>query len=118
MIAELIAEWRSTGHLTVLMLGHKSTPQFERFFYLACEMMPAIDTIQDARFDFRTGQTAIRPTIGLYARLVGVFVFPLPRLIYYFPDRWSLFKYAFSFLMEGIHRRAGQLVNINPTQGS
>lgn len=105
MIRHLITEWRSTGHLTVLVLGNQSRPEFETFFYLACEMMPAIDTFQDARSDFQKGQIKIRPTLGLYARLLTVFLFPLPKLLYFFPARWSLFKYAFSFLVEGMTRR-------------
>ena len=105
MIRHLVTEWRSTGHLTILLLGKQSTKKFEEFFYLACEMMPAIDTIQDARSDYRKGQIKIRPGLGLYAKLFLVFVFPLPKLLCLFPARWSLFKYGVSFLLEGVTRR-------------
>jgi hypothetical protein len=105
MIGHLITEWRSTGHLTVLFLGNHSTPEFEKFFHLACEMMPAIDTIQDARSDYRKGQMKIRPSIGFYLKLVAVLGLPLPKLFYLFPARWSLFKYAISFFAEGLKGR-------------
>ena len=105
MIRHLTAEWRATGHLTVLVLGGQSTPAFERFFYLACEMMHSIDTMQDVRSDYRKRQVKVRPTIGLYARLIAEFVFPLPKLLFRFPARWDLFKYACSFLMLGIAER-------------
>ena len=107
LISHLVAEWRMTGHLTVLVLGDKSTSEFESFFYLACEVMPAIDTIQDARMDYKAGQIRVRPGIGFYARLIGMFVLPLPKLLYRFPARWTLVKYAFSFGMSGFARRSG-----------
>ena len=51
MIHHLVEEWRLTGVLPVLFLRQLSTPEFEKFFYLCCATMPAIDMIQDARMD-------------------------------------------------------------------
>ena len=61
-------------------LAPKARPISRRFFYLACEMMPAIDTIQDARSDYQQGQIRIRPSIGLYTRLSAMFVFSVTQI--------------------------------------
>ncbi len=98
MIQNLVDEWECTGHLPVLFLREQSTPAFERFFLQACSMMPAIDMIQDARMDYKNGDISVRPTIPLYLRLLAVFLLPLPKLLWRFPARWSLIKYAVSFL--------------------
>ncbi|MDB4766952.1 hypothetical protein OAG71_04610 [bacterium] len=98
MISEMREEWRLTGRLTVLIMGAKTTADFEKFFYLCCEMMTAVDMIQDARDDYRNGQISVPPRISLYLRLMGEFLFPMPKLIWRFPRPLNLFRYTFSFL--------------------
>jgi len=102
MIHHLVEEWRLTGVLPVLFLRELSTPAFEEFFYLCCATMPAIDMIQDARMDFRSGQISVRPTIGLYLQLMKMFFSPLPRLMLLFPAPLTLVRYAMSFVWQGI----------------
>ncbi|MFK7765663.1 MAG: hypothetical protein AB8B55_00370 [Mariniblastus sp.] len=98
MIRNLVAEWECTGHLPVLILGELSTPKFEKFFFLACSMMPAIDMVQDARADFETGVIRVRPSVLLYLRLLAIFLVPAPLLLWRFPAPLNLIKYAISFL--------------------
>jgi hypothetical protein len=102
MIHHLVEEWRLTGVLPVLFLRELSTPAFEKFFYLCCATMPAIDMIQDARMDFRSGQISIRPSIGLYFKLTKIFFSPLPKLMFLFPSPLTLVRYALSFVWQGI----------------
>lgn len=106
MNSHLVKEWRLTGHLTVLVLGTNSTPEFEKFFYLACEMMPAVDTIQDAFSDYRKGQIQFRPNVGMYIWLIALFAIPLPKLFLLFPNRIGLMKYAISFIFGGVPDQA------------
>ena len=105
MIAHLVEEWRLTGMLPVLVLGELSTPAFERFFFHCCATMPAIDMLQDARMDYRNGQISIRPTFRLHWKLLKILLSGLPRLLRHFPKPLTLFRYAFSFIWEGITRR-------------
>ena len=102
MIHHLVEEWRLTGVLPVLFLRELSTPAFEKFFYLCCATMPAIDMIQDARMDFRSGQISVRPSVGLYFKLMKIFFSPLPKLLYLFPSPLTLVRYALSFVWQGI----------------
>lgn len=102
MIHHLVEEWRLTGVLPVLFLRELSTPAFEKFFYLCCATMPAIDMIQDALMDYRTGQISVRPSIGLYFKLMKIFLGPLPKLLYLFPSPLTLVRYALSFVWQGI----------------
>ena len=97
MISHLKTEWRLTGVLTTLVLGQPNA-KFEKFFYLCCEMMTAVDTIEDAKIDFESGQLTVPPSFGLYFRLVCVFLLPMPKLFWRFPDRLSLLRYAASFI--------------------
>jgi hypothetical protein len=105
MIHHLVEEWRLTGVLPVLFLRELSTPAFEKFFYLCCATMPAIDMIQDARRDFRSGQISVRPSLGLYAKLMKIFFCPLPKLLFLFPSPLTLVRYALSFILQGIRIR-------------
>lgn len=98
MIDQMREEWRLTGRLTVLVMGAKSTPDFEKFFYLCCEMMTAVDMIQDARDDYRNGQISVPPRASLYLRLLSEFLLPMPKLIWRFPRPLNLLRYTFSFL--------------------
>ena len=100
MVEQMRIEWRLTGHLTILLLGKASTSAFDRFFFLLCEAMTAIDMIQDAVDDYRTGQISVRPCPALYLRLTAEFLMPLPKLIWLFPKRTNMMKYAFGFLRE------------------
>lgn len=100
MIDEMREEWRLTGHLTVLILRPESNAAFEKFFYLCCEMMTAVDMIQDAVSDYRQGQISVFPWPTLYLRLLAEFVLPMPKLIWRFPKPTGLIKYAASFLYE------------------
>jgi len=102
MIHHLVEEWRLTGVLPVLFLREYSTPAFEKFFYLCCATMPAIDMLQDARIDYRSGQISIRPTFSLHLKLLKVFCCPLPRLLFLFPSPLTLMRYAMSFVWQGI----------------
>jgi len=102
MIHHLVEEWRLTGVLPVLFLRELSTPAFEKFFYLCCATMPAIDMIQDAGMDFRSGQISVKPTIGLYFKLAKIFFGPLPKLLVLFPSPLTLVRYAMSFVWQGI----------------
>jgi hypothetical protein len=104
MIHHLVEEWRLTGVLPVLFLRELSTPAFEKFFYLCCATMPAIDMIQDARMDFRSGQISVRPSLGLYFKLARIFFGPLPKLmfLFLFPLPLTLVRYALSFVWQGI----------------
>lgn len=95
-----IQESRETGRLPVLLLGDQSSSQFEAFFFRCCEAMPAVDTILDARSDFRTGQLQFRPGPWLYFNLFAAVVVRVPGLLWRFPARWTLFRYVFSFLRE------------------
>ena len=98
MIRYLKEEWRLTGDLPVMIMGDESNERFERFFFLCCEMMTAVDMIQDARADFREGQISVRPSLTLYLRLLGVFLLPMPVLLWRFPNPLNLFRYAWAFL--------------------
>lgn len=100
MIDEMREEWRLTGHLTVLILRPESNDKFESFFYLCCEMMTAVDMIQDAISDYREGQISVFPWPTLYIRLLAEFIVPMPKLIWRFPKPSGLFRYAISFLYE------------------
>lgn len=102
MIHHLVEEWRTTGMLPVLFLRELSTPAFEKFFYLCCATMPAIDMIQDASMDYRRGQISVRPTVGLYFQLMKIFFSPLPKLMFLFPSPLTLVRYAMSFVWQGI----------------
>lgn len=102
MIHHLVEEWRLTGVLPVLFLGELSTRAFEKFFYLCCATMPAIDMLQDARMDYRSGQIGIRPTIGLHLKLLWIFLKPLPKLVWLFPSPTTLVRYAISFIWQGL----------------
>lgn len=102
MIHHLVEEWRLTGVLPVLFLRELGTPEFEKFFYLCCATMPAIDMIQDARMDFRSGQISVKPSIGLYLKLAKIFFCPLPKLLILFPSPLTLVRYAMSFVLQGI----------------
>ena len=106
MIHHLIEEWRLTGVLPVLVMRELSNPAFESFFYHCCATMPAIDMLQDARADYRCGQIQVRPTIWLHCKLLWVFLSGLPKLLFKFPKRFTLFRYAVSFIWEGITRGA------------
>lgn len=108
MIHHLVEEWRLTGMLPVLFLGELATPAFEKFFYLCCATMPAIDMLQDARMDYRSGQIGVRPSIGLHLKLLKVFCCPLPRLLFLFPSPATLLRYAFSFVWQGIRGQANR----------
>lgn len=105
MIAHLVEEWRLTGMLPVLVLGDLSTAEFERFFFHCCATMPAIDMLQDARMDYRNGQISIRPTFRLHWKLLKILLCGLPMLLRHFPKPLTLFRYAFSFIWEGITRQ-------------
>ena len=105
MISHLIEEWRLTGVLPVLFLGDLSNPRFEKFFYLCCATMPAIDMLQDARMDYRNGQIMVKPSLLLYWRLLKVFCCPLPKLLFLFPAPTVLVRYALSFIWQGIRSR-------------
>lgn len=105
MISHLVEEWRLTGVLPVLFLRELSNPRFEKFFYLCCATMPAIDMLQDARMDYRNGQITIKPTLALYCRLLKVFCFPLPKLLFLFPAPTILLRYALSFIWQGVRSR-------------
>ena len=102
MIHHLVEEWRLTGVLPVLFLRELSTPEFEKFFYLCCATMPAIDMIQDARMDFRSGQISVKPTIGLYLKLAKIFFCPLLKLLILFPSPLPLVRFSMSFVWQGI----------------
>ncbi|QEG21362.1 hypothetical protein [Mariniblastus fucicola] len=102
MIHHLVEEWRLTGVLPVLFLRELSTPEFEKFFYLCCATMPAIDMLQDARMDYRSGQITIRPTVWLHLKLLRVCCAPLPKLLFLFPAPLTLMRYALSFVWQGI----------------
>ena len=106
MIHHLVEEWRLTGTLPVLLLREFSTPALEKFFYLCCATMLAIDMLQDARMDYRNGQIGVRPSIGLHLKLLRVFCRPLPKLVFLFPSPLTLFRYAFSFVCQGIRGHA------------
>ena len=108
MIHHLIEEWRLTGVLPVLFLRELSTPAFERFFYLCCATMPAIDMLQDARMDYRNGQIGVRPSIWLHLKLLKVFCTPLPKLLFLFPAPLTLLRYALSFIWQGIRGNANK----------
>jgi hypothetical protein len=108
MIHHLVEEWRLTGVLPVLFLGEFSTPEFETFFYLCCATMPAIDMLQDARMDFRSGQIGVRPSIALHLKLLKVFCAPLPKLVWLFPSPLTLARYAASFIWQGIRGHANR----------
>ena len=108
MIDHLVEEWRLTGVLPVLFLREYSTPAFEKFFYLCCATMPAIDMLQDARMDFRDGQISIRPTLQLHWKLLKVFCCPLPKLLWLFPSPMTLMRYALSFVWQGIRGDANK----------
>ena len=108
MIHHLVEEWRLTGVLPVLFLREFSTPAFEKFFYLCCATMPAIDMLQDARMDYRNGQIGVRPSIGLHLKLLKVFCAPLPKLVWLFPAPLTLFRYALSFVWQGIRGHANR----------
>lgn len=105
MIHHLVEEWRLTGKLPVLVMGEFSTPDFESFFYHCCATMPAIDMLQDARMDYRNGQITIRPSLWLHCKLLWVFLAGIPTLIYRFPRPFVLFRYAISFIWEGLTRK-------------
>lgn len=109
MIHHLIEEWRLTGVLPVLFLREFSTPEFEQFFYLCCATMPAIDMLQDARMDYRSGQISVRPSIVLHLKLLKVLCAPLPKLAWLFPAPLTLVRYAFSFIWQGIRGRSNQI---------
>lgn len=100
LIRFLKEEWRLAGHLTVLVMRHASNSSFERFFYLCCEMMFAIDLIRDAKTDYANDEISIKPTIGLYLVLFFDFVVRLPKLLSRFPKRSNLVKYAAGFLYD------------------
>ena len=102
MIHHLVEEWRLTGVLPVLFLRELSTPAFEKFFYLCCATMPAIDMIQDARMDYRSGQISVRPSLVLHFKLMMIFFGPLPKLLFLFPSPLTLVRYAMSFVWQGI----------------
>lgn len=106
MIHHLVEEWRLTGVLPVLFLREFSTPKFEKFFYLCCATMPAIDMLQDARMDYRSGQIGVRPSIRLHLKLLKVFCVPLPKLVWLFPSPLTLVRYAISFIWQGIRGHA------------
>jgi len=110
MIHHLVEEWRLTGVLPVLVLREFSTPAFEKFFYLCCATMPAIDMIQDARMDYRSGQISVRPSIALYFKLMMIFFSPLPKLLLLFPSPLTLVRYAMSFVWQGIRGETNQFL--------
>ena len=98
MIDHLVTEWNLAGRLPVLILGDNTTPKFESFFYLCCEMMPAVDMIFDARADYREGQLSVRPSLMMYVKLFLVFALPMPKLFWRFPKPMNLVRYTFTFL--------------------
>ncbi len=110
MIHHLVEEWRLTGVLPVLFLRELSTPAFEKFFYLCCATMPAIDMLQDARMDYGSGQIGVRPTARLHLELLWIFLKPLPKLAWLFPSPWTLVRYAVSFIWQGMTGKA----NLSP----
>ena len=98
MIHHLVREWSLAGRLTLLILGDRSTRQFDRFFLLCCEMMPAVDMFLDAGSDYRSGQLSVRPTLKMYVKLILVFALPIPKLFQRFPKPMNLLRYSFAIL--------------------
>ena len=94
MIARMREEWRLTGQLTVLMMGKRPTVRFQKFFFLLCETMTTVDMFQDAAMDFRKGQILVPPSITLYIRLLYTFLLAIPKLMWLFPNRILLVRYA------------------------
>lgn len=100
MFKHLTIEGWYTGRLPILVMHGKTTPAFENFFCLFCELMTVVDMIQDARSDYRNDEIKVRPGVSLYGKLLAAFVLPLPKLFYRFPKPLKLVKYCLSFLHE------------------
>ena len=100
LLYHLRKEWRLAGRMTVLVMGDVATPQFEKFFYLCCAMMPSVDMIRDAGRDFENGEVAVKPSLGLYYSLAAGFLLPMPKLLWRFPRPTCLIRYALGFLVD------------------
>ncbi len=87
-------EWRLAGELPILILGRVSTPRFESFFFSLCETMHAVDTVLDARNDYRSGLIAVRPGPVFYAMLVTQLAIHVAYLLFKCPSRLQLVRYA------------------------
>ncbi len=101
-------EWRLAGALPLMILGQKSTPRFKVFFLSLCEAMHAVDTMLDARRDFREGRTRIRPGLMFYLTLCIQLAKDCSLLFIRFPHRTQLMRYAIAVIGGGCRPKSGR----------
>ena len=99
----VLDEARCAGRMTLLLICTGESTRFPRFFLVLSEIANLVDKLQDVRGDWSRGEIAVRPSSGLYLRLLAAFAIRLPRLFFLSTRPFRLIAWGVRFLLPPPH---------------
>ena len=98
----VLDEARCAAEMTLLVVSARrmvGTTRFLRFFRVLSEIANLVDKLHDVRGDWQRGEMAVRPGIGLHARLLVAFAIRLPLLLLLARRPWKLIAWGTRYVL-------------------
>lgn len=91
----VMEEGAATAELPLSILGAESNHKFDSFFENLCSLMGIADLVVDARDDFKQGIIAMKPSLGIYPRLIWITIVRGLKLLFSIPNKVRFLLYCY-----------------------